>query len=204
LEANVPQTAAVYLFHETGMAPYRKEVAFSLPIYAGGTFSWVSVAIPYLESDANYTPFATVQGGGQRATAELVCDLDAVVSQEYRNDYSGHLTRAIASATAKAAVTYAMNAAAKQSGDAITQLVALIGTAAYQIGTTVADTRSWISLPKQIGVSRIDLPADRLVSVSCGGQTLPVVLPKEGEIFVLYLRTMHLGGKAHLRVMTIR
>lgn len=204
LEAGAPIGPSVYLFHETGLAPYRREFALTLPIYAGHTISWMSLALPYLERDTNYVPFAKLKSAQQSASAELVCDMEAVVSQEYQNDYSGILTRAIASATAKAALSYAMNYSARKSGDALTQFVALVGTAIYQIGTNTADTRSWISLPKQIGLCRIDLPANRQVTVECGSQKLPVTLPQGGQVYVLHLRTMHHGGKPHLSIIKIR
>jgi hypothetical protein len=204
LNADAPLKPTVYLFHETGLAPYRKEFAITLPIYAGGTLSWVSIALPSLKSDANAAPFATLCGGGQRATAEMVCDMDAVVTQEYKNDYPGILTRAIASATAKAAASYAMNYAAKQSGDGLVQLVALIGTAAYQIGSNAADTRSWQTLPKYIGISRIDLPEDRVVTLNVKGESHKLPISAEGSVYVVYLRTMHSHGKSHIRVIRIR
>ncbi|MBQ9693336.1 MAG: hypothetical protein IJV69_01080 [Kiritimatiellae bacterium] len=205
LEAGADFPAGVYLFHENGMAPYREEVQFAFPIFAGNTISMVAVALPKLTTDANIAAFAHISGGGQSAQAELVSDVDAIVTQEYKNDYPGILTRAIASATAKAAAAYAANYAAQQSGDGLVQLLTFIGTAAYQIGSNVADTRSWISLPKQIGVSRIDLPADRTVTVSQEGyQLTSVKIPEEGDIWVIHLRTMHRGARPSIQMFRIR
>lgn len=195
LESGASIAPGVYLFHEDGMAPYREEFALTLPIYAGKTFSFVSIALPRQEHDRDCAGVARVSGGGQSASAELVCDMEAVLTQEYKNDYPGMLTRAIASATAKAAAAYAANYAARQSGDGLTQIAVLIGTAAYQIASNTADTRSWVSLPKTFGVGRIDLPADRKIKVTCGRETIPITLPSKGDVWVIYLRTMHRGGK---------
>ena len=187
---------SVYIFHENGLAPHREEFSITLPIYASRTFSWMSLALPVLKVDENVGPFATLHGGNQVATAELVCDMEAVLAKEYDNDYPGILTRAISSAIAKAAIAYTANYMAERNNDAVLQLVALIGTLVYQECTTTADTRSWNSLPKHIGVGRIDLPADRQVKITQGGRTLQTVtLPPTGDVWVICVRTMHRNSK---------
>lgn len=194
----------VYLFHETGLAPYREEFKLTLPIWAGDTISLITFAVPTLKEDANAAAFATLQGGAQTATAQLVCDMDAVITQEYKNDYPGILTRAIASATAKAVAAYTANYAAQQSGDGLVQLGTLLSTFFYQVATNVADTRSWVSLPKRIGLARIDYPADHVVKVQWSGATIaPITLPKRG-VWVVCMRTQHQGCAPSVRVFRIR
>lgn len=205
LEAGAPAPSGVYLFHEDGMVSYRKAIELFFPIFAADTISIMGLALPQLVEDTNRAGFATLQGGGQAARAELVGDVDAMVSQEYKNDLPGLLTRAIASATAKAVAAYAANYAAQQSGNGLVMLGTLVTTAAYQIGSNVADTRSWNSLPKQIGVSRIDLPANREVTLTLNGHTLSTLtLPKEGDVWVLHLRTMHYGSQPAVQLFRIR
>lgn len=205
LAAGAQTPPSVYIFHENGMAPYREEFSITLPIYAAHTFSWVSIALPKLEVDANHPSFAMLSGGNQRAKAELVCDMEAIVAKEYENAYPATLTRAIASATAKAVAAYAANYAAEQSGNAFLQLGTLIGTLAYQLGTATADTRSWLSQPKHFGVGRIDLPADRKVTVIQDGFTVKTLqIPNEGDIWVIYLRTMHRGSTPSVNLFRIR
>ena len=196
---------SVYIFHENGMAPYREEFSITLPIYASHTFSWMSIALPVLKKDKNVGPFATLHGGGQVASAELVCDMEAVLAKEYDNDYSGILTHAIASAVTKAALSYAANYAADRHNDAFLQLITLIGTLVYQECTATADTRSWNSLPKHIGVGRIDLPANRQVTITQGGRTLQTLtLPSTGDVWVICVRTMHTNSKASVMVFKMR
>lgn len=205
VEAMAPIKPSVFLVHENGMAPYRKEFMLWLPIYAGNTFSSVSIALPYMEVDKNCPGFATLCGGNASAAAEMVCDMEAVLAQEYKNDYPVILTRAIASATFKAAVSYATNYAVRNAGGGVLgQLGAFVATAAYQYGTTAADTRSWVTLPKHFGVSRIDLPEDRKVSVKVEGKTIPVPLPADGSVFIVYLRTMQRGSTPHVSVIKVR
>lgn len=205
LNGGAPTPPSVYLFHENGMAPYREEFSITLPIYAAHTWSWMSIALPKLKVDPNCAAFATLTGGGQSAAAEMVCDMEAIVSKEYENAYSGILTRAIASATAKAVAAYAANYAAERSGNAFMQLGTLLGTLAYQMGTTTADTRSWLAQPKHFGVGRIDLPADRKVTVKQEGRTVSTLqIPNEGTIWVVYLRTMHRGSMPAVHLFRIR
>jgi hypothetical protein len=165
----------------------------------------MGLALPKLEEDNNRAGFATLVGGGQAARAELVGDVDAMMTQEYKNDLPGILTRAIASATAKAVAAYAANYAAQQSGNSLAVLGAFVSTTVYQVASNVADTRSWNSLPKQIGVSRIDLPANRTVEVVVNGQTISTHrLPTEGDVWVIHLRTMHYGSRPSVQLFRIR
>lgn len=205
LNADAPTPPSVYIFHENGMAPYREAVEFDLPIYAAETLSWVSIALPKLKVDSNCATFATLTGGRQTASAEMLCDMEAIVATEYKNAFSGILTRAIASATAKAVAAYTTNYAAKKSGNAFLQLGAVIGTLAYQIGSTTADTRSWIAQPKHFGVGRIDMPADRTVSVKHEGRVIQTLqIPNEGSVWVVYLRTMHRASRPSIHLFRIR
>lgn len=205
LSAGAPTPPSVYIFHETGMAPYREEVTFTLPIYAADTLSWFSIALPKLQCDSDSASFATLSGGGRDARAELLCDMEAIVSKEYQNAYPGILTRAIASATAKAVAAYTANYAAQQSGNAFLQLGTILGSLAYQIGSTAADTRSWLALPRQIGVARIDLPEDRLITVKQDGRVIATLrLPDDGSVWVVSLRTMHRGSKPAVNLFRMR
>lgn len=205
LTADAPTPPSVYIFHENGMAPYREEFSITLPIYAADTLSWVSIAMPKLKVDSNCAAFATLVGGGQTASAEMVCDMDAIITTEYKNSYSGTLTRAIASATAKAVAAYATNYAAQKSGNAFLQLGAVLGTLAYQVGSASADTRGWIAQPKHFGVGRIDMPADRKISVKQEGRTLTTLqVPNEGSVWVVYLRTMHRGSTPAVHLFRMR
>ena len=204
LAAGTHLTPSVYLIHETGMAPYLEEFALMLPIYAGKTFSTVSIALPRQDTDKDYTPFASISGAGQSARAELLCDMDAVITQEYKNDYPGRLTRAIASATAKAAAAYAANYAARKSDNGIVQVATLVTTTAYQFATNTADTRSWVTLPKQIGLCRIDLPKDRRVKLNVNGRQVDVDILNDGDVHVIYLRTMHSNSTATVWQFKVR
>ena len=205
LEAGAPVPSGVYLFHEDGMAVYREAIDLFFPIFAADTISLMGLALPKLVEDNNRAGFATLVGGGQAARAELVGDVDAMMTQEYKNDLPGILTRAIASATAKAVAAYAANYAAQQSGNSLAVLGAFVSTTVYQVASNVADTRSWNSLPKQIGVSRIDLPANRTVDVVVNGQTISThQLPTEGDVWVIHLRTMHYGSRPSVQLFRIR
>jgi hypothetical protein len=205
LEAGASAPSGVYLFHEDGMAVYREAIDLFFPIFAADTISLMGLALPKLVEDNNRAGFATLVGGGQAARAELVGDVDAMMTQEYKNDLPGILTRAIASATAKAVAAYAANYAAQQSGNSLAVLGAFVSTTVYQVASNVADTRSWNSLPKQIGVSRIDLPANRTVEVVVNGQTISThQLPTEGDVWVIHLRTMHYGSRPSVQLFRIR
>lgn len=198
--------AGIYLIHERGLAPRRVERAFSFPIWTGSTnFMWVKFAFPKLEEDPNCDAFASFDLGEEHsATAELVCDMDAVLAQEYRDELPAILTRAVLSTTVKASLSAAASTVAKDRFGDIGDTVTSIGTAVWQQSTTIADTRSWLTLPKQIGVVRIDMPSDRTVTVACGAHRETLTLSDEGEVWVIHVRSMHEGSRPIIKRLRLR
>jgi hypothetical protein len=103
-----------------------------------------------------------------------------------------------------AAAAYAANYAAHKSDNGIVQVATLVTTAAYQFATNTADTRSWVTLPKQIGLCRIDLPKDRRVKLNVNGRQVDVDILNDGDVHVIYLRTMHSNSTATVWQFKVR
>ena len=86
--------------------------------------------------------------------------MERVIQTEFNKDFKGILTRAIVSATVKAAAQYALDKQDKQGA----QLLSL-AAAIYSFGTTSADVRIWTTLPKDFQVARLPMPADRTIGI---------------------------------------
>ena len=67
--------------------------------------------------------------------------------------------RAIASAVAKAAASLAANLAAQQTDNGWALLATMVATNLYGYATTIADLRTWRTLPRYYAVARIPTPA---------------------------------------------
>ena len=91
-----------------------------------------------------------------------------MVAAEFRKDLPLVVTRAVASAVAKAAMQYL---AQRQGGD----LAGLLA-AGYSAISTAADLRTWSSLPKDFQVGVVPLPADGQLVVQPPGMA-PMNIP---------------------------
>jgi tetratricopeptide (TPR) repeat protein len=126
---------------------------------------WLKVALPALEVlPPRYTGVvvrAIPQGGdeaGQRITsahevrAVVASNLDALAEQAFREKESTMFARAIV----RALVKYLAHESADKKDEGLGALVNILGMV-----TETADTRSWSTLPSQVYLARLDLPAGR-------------------------------------------
>ena len=163
------------VFVETGWIPHKDEIKISLPIlttdhytdydqwashvagranwnsYSSTSISyWLSVALPSMPPE---TPGNTITGrmrvGGQSVETQVVDSLERRARLNFEATYPKVLVRTIV----RALIKYAASHAAGKEDETVGLLVNLLG-----ILTERADTRSWLTLPSQILLLRMDLP----------------------------------------------
>ena len=106
--------------------------------------------------------------------------MDHLVRTEYDVYMRGALAREITRVIVKVGLQVALGATAANVRDDNTRLaleLVQIGVAAWSATTTAADLRSWTALPKRVMAMRLDRPADGVVQVVAGGQSIPVTVP---------------------------
>lgn len=163
----------VWVIFENGMGPIKEEFRIDIPLFlATDKVKYVGIALPKLAFRERAYPSLSIRAGGQTYNTQIVADMDRVVQTEFNKDFKGTLTRAIISATAKAAAQYALD---KQGGSEAN--LASVFVAVYSFATTVADVRIWTTLPKDFQVARFPMPADRLMTIE-----LPNAGPLKVEI----------------------
>ena len=84
-----------------------------------------------------------------------------------------------------ATVWNALGIAADHASDSRTQLalrLSQVGVATWAATSTAADLRSWTALPKRVLAVRLNRPADGVVQVVAGGQTIPVTVPEGNSL----------------------
>ncbi len=195
----------VYIFHESGLAPYLKEMQLLIPIFTGRTISYTGVAFATLQTRPKSFSRVQLCTSQEKVVAEPLCDMDAVVAQAYKDDFSIRLTRTIASIITKTAITVTASEMARHSDDPLIELVTFLSTLLYQATTNVADTRLWSTLPQSFSVACAPLPTDRKVKVLLdGGVQQAVQLPVEGQVWVIYVRTLYHGARPTITTFKIR
>ncbi len=147
-----------YVILATGTAPQRGEVRIDIPLWIfGGQIDYVGANFPRLLYNPLYLDRLTVRSPAGRFPTRLLCDMDAVISQEFKNELPVTITKTLVAAGTKAAVAYSLRRAAQRQDAEIALLVRLF-TTVYQYASNQADLRTWASLPKQFHIARLPTP----------------------------------------------
>ncbi|OIR07422.1 hypothetical protein GALL_103810 [mine drainage metagenome] len=198
---NLPTGASddgtTYVVFETGSAPSLDELRIDVPTFAfTNRVAYVGAALPVLHFHDTYLPAVTVEAGGRGYRTELVCSMDSVVAQDYRDDFRSVLVKTLISTGIKAAASAAIQNQFKDQGQAAQLLTGLL-TGITSYATTVADTRSWTALPKEFQYCRFPTPPDGLVTVDAGNAKYVVKL-RPGRVNLLYVRSIAPGLPVYL------
>ena len=183
-ESQAPRPPQVWVVLGSGFAPIREEVVFRLPAFIP-EMPFIGVAFPKLvQSPAGLIP-ATMAGQGSPVPLNEVCDMGSVIAHEFKAELPLITGRAIGAALAKAAASLAANIAARNSGNDWALLATMVATNVYGYSTTMADLRTWRSLPRAWSVARVPRPADGIIELGGGIGNHRVELPGEGDAMIL-------------------
>lgn len=184
----------VTVFVEDGLGPVREEWRVDLPLVLipglNRYVQYAGMALPKLRYRNEAVTAYAVEAGGRNYAMPLIQDVDRLVKTEFDLAFRGALAREITRAVIKVSAQAALGAVADSqyhshgSNEAFALLkLAQLGVAAWSYGTTDADVRCWASLPKKVYMLDVPRPADGVVSVKCGVETVKVNVP-EGNTMV--------------------
>lgn len=160
-----PIEPTVWVVFETGRAPSRRSVRIDIPLFVlGGQVDYVGVAFPALTFHADHAAVLHVTAGESTCRTVLLASMDRVIAQEFENALPAEIARSILSAATKAAAAYGIHRATRN--DDLLNVAVRIGTTLYQAAVNEADTRAWLSLPKQWQVCRLPRPPQGLIHVA--------------------------------------
>lgn len=161
IAAGGPLEPTTYVVFATGTAPIRGEVRIDIPLFIiGGKVDYVGANFPRLIQNPNFVRQLDVQTPAGTYTTQLLCDMDEVIGQEFRNELPIVITKTLIAAGTKATIAYALRKAAENEQGSGSDLAILvrIATTVYQAAVNRADLRTWASLPKQFQVARFRTP----------------------------------------------
>ena len=161
---------------ETGFAPAKKSVSIPIPVpfSSGLGMGLIPISFPTIHSDTRAAAPAqmVLNDGKQTVPLALVTNVDAMARRQLRDEMPGIIVRGTIRAITK-------GIAQKQANDHGGLLAGLLVTIA-SVATESADERVWRTLPGQISLGRMTLPA--------GQHTLNVPTP-QGEKQVVFTVT---------------
>lgn len=185
--AATPQRVTYVLF-ETGTAANRDQIRIDIPVgLVTNRISYVGAAFPRLRFNDQYLRLLHVSNGLTSHRTELICSMDSVIAQDFKNEWPTILTKTLISTATKALIDAAIqNEARKQGWQA--QLAAALITGIAQAAVNIADTRTWRTLPKEFQYARIDNPADGLITLSDGLREYSVFVDPDA-VNVVYVKS---------------
>lgn len=152
----------------SGLAPIRTEA--SIMTFSAEVQNYVRVAFPVYQSGPTPAKRSRLRAGGNLVDLETVENIDSLARHALDEDMPLIMTRAIA----RAVVKY-------QSQQSANEQHALAGflLTVTNLATERADTRSWTTLPKEIQMTRVILPAGQqdvsIEILNAGGSVVDVI-----------------------------
>ena len=197
--SRTPQT---WLVVESGFAPRREEVVFRIPAFIP-EMPFIGVAFPKLvPSDAGPVGAAISTDESGVVETAVVCDMGSVIAHEFDANLPLITGRAIGAAVAKAAASLAANLAAKESGNDWVLLASMVATNVYGYTTTLADLRTWRTLPRAYAVARVQTPADGVVRLSGGIGDHEIRVPSQQDAMIV-VRCPRAGGPTSIHAFPL-
>lgn len=145
------QQAEVIVILEKGMVPQREQIV--LQTWSNELSSMVRIAVPSYPQPPLRIASTQLRIAEQQYTTQVVADIDAMARASLEESLPLITARAIARAAIKKKTE---RNAADKSGS-----VAQLALMAFNMGSEIADTRGWNTLPQQIELARIALPPGR-------------------------------------------
>jgi hypothetical protein len=194
--AEYRRQAHVFVLFHNGMAPVKQESWIQAEDYNSGKVH--RIALPYYRDRANPFSGIIVSANGQSARSEVLENINAIAHKTLEEQIPGITARALVRAAAK----NEMIEQGKERSDMTGLLVNMMTVASER-----ADTRSWITLPHNIQLSRLALaPGEyelQLQVLSQNDSVLrsktykPVMLRAGEKLFVVYhaISPASVGGR---------
>ena len=179
-----------YVVFETGTGPIRDQLRIDIPTFLlTSKLAYVGAAFPRLEFNNNYVPSLTVGPVGITGiTTATVASMDSVVANDFKNEWPTILTKTLIT-TATKAIAQAVVQKQLDDQNPLLGFAGAVAMTALNASTNIADTRTWITLPKEFQYARLATPADRQLTLSAGGQTRTIKLDP-GSVNVVYVKSI--------------
>jgi hypothetical protein len=156
------QLGEVVFILQNGLAPILREQ--SSAVVDPGSGHLVRISLPYFESRPSSVTNVQVSAGERRSTAALVENIDAIARSHLQAKMPAITARAIARQIVKSKIAKEARRSARQqsdSNDALAAVILGLGIEIAAFATERADTRSWVTLPRNIYLARLALPPGR-------------------------------------------
>jgi hypothetical protein len=125
------------------------------------TLTMVHIALPYYAPRVNNAVTARISASGKTAATEMVENIDAIARKSLDTRMPAILARSVARSAARIATQIALENRNQNNGNSVAGPLGILFMDAVTIATERADTRSWLTLPANVQMARLNLPSGR-------------------------------------------
>lgn len=155
----------VFLLAGLGWGPQKVETSLVLPVpdpVDSQRFHLIKLAFPKFvpQSDPGES-FALASRGKRQATSQPLMDVEATAARYLEDRMVVLAIRQAVRAIAKLGVATAVTETAEEAGGEGLGLLAQLATSVWNIASEQADLRGWTTLPRELHVARLRLPAGK-------------------------------------------
>ncbi len=184
----------VWIVHEDGTGPTLNEFRFEFPVLVPDGAVLVGIALPEFVEGTPAVGTLAIDADGRSHRTEPLLDVDRYAATEFRAGYDAMAGKAVASAVVRAVLQVVARKTAEEQGGAlfgaIVEVTSIVGASML----TRADTRTWLSLPKSIGIASLPRPSDgRLVITTPDGQAVYDDALPAGRFVLVTVKTVRRG-----------
>ena len=169
----------IYLVLASGLAPVKEELKLPIPLHSGVVF----IALPTYRFRPASVTGALLNGAGTTTPASTLLDIDALASRVLLDELPLLLVRQAVRTSLKAQAT-------RRLYEEYGVIGALSATLASAL-TEQADLRTWSTLPKQIHVARLCVPAGTAtvdIQALPRGNTRTIEIPPDARTLLALVR----------------
>ena len=178
-----------YVIFETGAAPRRTETRIDIPTFAfTSKLAYVGAAFPKLVFNGDYFGGLSILADGRSHTTALVASMDSVVANDFKNEWPAVVTKTLIATATKAIIAASVQREMEEKNGALAGLLTGLALGGLNAATTIADTRTWTSLPKEFHYARLATPASRELTVAAGPNQQTIKL-SDGTVNVVYVKS---------------
>jgi len=178
-----------YVIFETGTAPARSQLRIDIPTFlVTSNLAYVGAAFPKLEYKHAYVDrLDIVLGEETTLNTATVASMDSVIANDFKNEWPAVVSKTLVTAATKAIAQAVVQKELNSRGGWAGMIGAAVLSGA-SASTNIADTRSWLSLPKEFQYARFATPESRELLLRAGEQESLVSLPS-GSVNVVYVKS---------------
>lgn len=211
----------IWIIYEEGVAPEIEEKHIKIPFPTKSGLKMANLTLPHFISQNHSYNSLKISTSSGSASTETLADMERVIKTEYQKRYPAEVTKAVIWMVANIAAQEATSQLINNSsfgkkldksmgkhggvlGDlgknklASKAVSSAASVAISEVLTYPLNTTSWSTLPKEIQMAKISMPADKKVKITAsnGQKIADVEIAKDVKNAIIYVRSPSLAAKA--------